>query len=69
MTGPRKVMLVVDAQAPAPAAVKLADALRAIGAEVRSQPLMPPYDAVLDALAEGWLPIYVGAASAPANSP
>lgn len=63
MTGPRKVMLIVDAVSPAPAAGELADALREIGAEVQSQPLVPPYDSVLDALAEGWLPIYVGNAA------
>lgn len=60
MSDARKVMLIVDAPAPAAAASGLADALRKLGAEVQTLPLAPPYDAVLDGLADGWLPVYVG---------
>lgn len=68
MSDVRRVLLIVDAGSPAPAATGLGDALRELGAEVRTQALSPPYDAVLNALADGWLPVYLGDAPAAAGA-
>lgn len=41
----------------------LLQALQALGAVVRRQRLDAPGDLLLDALADGWLPVVMGAAS------
>lgn len=69
MTRPRQVLLVVDEGAPEGAPVGLLDALSSAGADVRSMSLVPPYDDLLDALADGWLPVYVGGTAASAPMP
>ncbi|MFO1218343.1 MAG: hypothetical protein U1E89_08245 [Burkholderiaceae bacterium] len=35
----------------------LAQALAQLGASVRELPLAAPYDALLDAIADGWMPV------------
>lgn len=68
MTAPRKVLLIVDAGATADTASGLAEALRDVGAEVQVHSLAPPYEALLDALASGWLAVHVPQAAAAADA-
>lgn len=62
----RKVLLLEEAGAAPEDARALGDALRAEGASVRRLALAAPYDELLDALADGWLPVLL---SPPASSP
>ncbi|GMV47850.1 MAG: hypothetical protein AMXMBFR66_32480 [Pseudomonadota bacterium] len=66
MSDKRRVLLLEDGGAPAlPTALE--DALRAHGAEILRMRLDAPCDALLDALAEGWLPVLVGPAGPAAD--
>jgi|CXWK01.1.fsa_nt_gi hypothetical protein len=60
MSTPAQVVLVHTASAmprEGAAAHPLAQALRSLGASVRELPLAAPYDALLDAIEAGWLPV------------
>ena len=58
MNTPAQVVLVHTAPAASPDAPHpLAQALRSLGASVRELPLAAPYDALLDAIEAGWLPV------------
>jgi len=71
VSGAKRVLLLVDADGAGPGspAALLEQALRAEGAEVRCAVLGAPYGGVLDALAEGWMPVRLPAAApgAPPN--
>lgn len=56
MSEPRRVLL-IDAAAGVQALRPLAQALRDVGAQVREIRLEGQYGAVLDAIAQGWLPV------------
>jgi hypothetical protein len=66
MSTPTRVVLVHTAPAYGAAPHPLAEALRSLGAAVRELPLAPPYDALLDAIEAGWLPV---ACKAPGDPP
>lgn len=60
MTKRTRVVLVhadVPSGAPPPGAHPLAQALQAQGAAVRELPLCAPYDPLLDAIEDGWMPV------------
>ena len=57
MSTPARIVLVHTASAGGAAPHPLAEALRSLGASVRELPLAAPYDALLDAIEAGWLPV------------
>jgi hypothetical protein len=57
MNTPAQVVLVHTTSRDGAAPHPLAEALRALGASVRELPLAAPYDALLDAIEAGWLPV------------
>jgi hypothetical protein len=65
MNDARKVLLLQDREAPPADTHALGDALRRQGAQVRLLPLAPPYDELLDALADGWLPVLLNPSDRP----
>ena len=64
MTAGRKVLVLEEGDGAADLA-PLVDALQALGAVVRRQRLDAPTGELLDALADGWLPVVMGAAHRP----
>ena len=64
MSAGRRVLLLEEGDVAADLA-SLDDALQALGAIVRRQRLDAPADELLDAMADGWLPVVMGAASRP----
>ncbi|MBL8289549.1 MAG: hypothetical protein JNL85_16330 [Rubrivivax sp.] len=61
MSQARKVLLLLENGAVPHDTEALDHALRGHGAAVRRMTLAPPYDGLLDALADGWLPVLLGA--------
>ena len=57
MTAARQVLLLEEPGAPPADVQALEQALQNQGARVRRLTLAPPYDELLDALADGWLPV------------
>lgn len=58
MSQPKKILLLREPDRTAvQVAAPLQAALAAQGAEVRCVDLLAPYDTLLDALAEGWMPV------------
>lgn len=53
----RKILLLQETASNPADAHALEAALRAEGADVRRAQLSPPYEALLDALADGWTPL------------
>ena len=62
MSTGKQVLLINPAAAPA--MLGLADALRAVGAEVREMRLDDDCGALLDALEQGWMPVVLKAPAA-----
>ncbi len=61
MSTRRKVLLLDEHRASRDASAALARALLDAGADVQRRPLAAPYDELLDALADGWLPVVMRA--------
>ena len=69
-TLPQVVLVHTAPQSSLPAATHpLAQALRQLGATVREVPLAAPYDALLDAIAEGFVPVACKPRSPASRSP